>query len=271
MERIKRSRAARLALMPYRYWTARRYVTRPLRDVRRWVFTSREFTNYTYDLTVYSRRCLAAFVASITGASTEEAERYINELQDDEELRSHIRTEIASSPWSRVADPEPLYARRAGWYAVARLTKPRVVVETGVDKGLGACVLTAALIRNAADGQPGEYFGTDINPNAGFLLSGKYAQVGTIMYGDSLESLSRLSETIDLFINDSDHSIAYERLEYQCIAHRLGPSSIVLGDNSGWSPELLNFAQETGRRFLLFNEQPTTHWYRGGSIGACFV
>ena len=32
------------------------------------------------------------------------------------------------------------------------LTKPKIVVETGVDKGLGACVLTAALMKNSEEG-----------------------------------------------------------------------------------------------------------------------
>jgi predicted O-methyltransferase YrrM len=199
-----------------------------------------------------------------------EARYYLDELDDDQILHGHIKMTTATSPYARIADPEPRYGRRAGWYAIARLMKPTVVVETGVDKGLGACVLTAALLLNTEEGHPGHYFGTDINQRAGYLLTGRYAEAGKIIYGDSLGSLANLSEPIDLFINDSDHSTEYERLEYEEVRDRLGSGAIVLGDNSDFSPELLNIAQETGRRFLLFNEQPKNHWYRGGSIGACF-
>jgi hypothetical protein len=35
--------------------------------------------------------------------------------------------------------------RRIGWYAFARATKPKLVVETGVHQGIGAVTLIRAL------------------------------------------------------------------------------------------------------------------------------
>src|SRR5690606_983731 len=97
--------------------------------------------------------------------------------------------------------------------------KPRCVVETGLDKGHGAVLLCAALQRNAAEGaRHGQYYGTDINPAAGYLLSGPYAMYGKILVGDSIASLKTLTDPIDLFINDSDHSADYEYAEYRSIA-----------------------------------------------------
>jgi len=49
-----------------------------------------------------------------------------------------------------------------------------------------ACVLTSALLINSKEGHPGRYFGTEIRPEAGKLLSGKYKTVGEIIYGDSI-------------------------------------------------------------------------------------
>lgn len=46
------------------------------------------------------------------------------------------------------------------WYAIARSIKPKILVETGVDQGMGAVVLCAALARR--------YYGTDINSDAGY-------------------------------------------------------------------------------------------------------
>ncbi|MGU9956682.1 MAG: hypothetical protein ACNYPI_03275 [Arenicellales bacterium WSBS_2016_MAG_OTU3] len=59
-------------------------------------------------------------------------------------------------------------------------TKPKTVIETGIDKGMGSVVLASALLRNIEEGFPGEYFGTDINPDAGYMFNGKYAKVGKI-------------------------------------------------------------------------------------------
>jgi hypothetical protein len=42
-----------------------------------------------------------------------------------------------------------------------------------------------------------------------------------ILYGDSIESLAKLDESIDLFINDSDHSAEYEAREYITVGPRL--------------------------------------------------
>ena len=58
------------------------------------------------------------------------------------------------------------------------MTKPALVVEMGVDHGVGSCIISAALLRNIEEGFEGRYSGTEINPFAGMLLSDKYATVG---------------------------------------------------------------------------------------------
>ena len=65
------------------------------------------------------------------------------------------------------------FGRRLGWYAIARATKPKVIVETGVERGHGSVLLCSAILHNAIEGFPGRYFGTDIDPSAGWLLTGK--------------------------------------------------------------------------------------------------
>jgi predicted O-methyltransferase YrrM len=162
------------------------------------------------------------------------------------------------------------FGRRLGWYAVARAIKPKTIVETGVDKGLGSCVLSAALARNTEEGYPGHYYGFDINPKAGYLLAGKYAEFGEIRYGDSLASLRQLDAAIDLFINDSDYNPNYETAEYNTVAPRLSPNAIVLGDNSHATDRLLAFSLATERQFAFFRETPDKHWYPGAGIGISF-
>ena len=260
----------RTLLMGFRLRSGAIYASAPAKHFIAWLFTSREYTNYTYALTEINRRYLAAFVAQVTPASYADALAYIQELDSDADLKEHIREAIEASGEGRFADPDVRYGRRLGWYAIVRAVKPRVVVETGVDKGLGACVLAAALLRNAQEGHEGRYYGTDINPAAGYLLSGAYARAGRILYGDSIQSLERLDETIDVFINDSDHSATYEAAEYRTVQHKLSEAAVLVGDNAHTTDKLLDFALETDRRFLFFKEQPAGHWYPGAGIGVAF-
>ena len=258
------------AVFLYRGVVACRHLLATSGALVRWWLTSDEISNFTYDLTALNKAQLAAIVADVTGRPHQEVVTFTSELENDVELRSHIREAARASRDDRVARKDIHFGRRIGWYAIARAIKPRIVVETGVDKGLGSCVLTSALARNAAEGHPGYYYGLDINPKAGYLLGAKYRQFGEIIYGDSLASLRALDRDIDLFINDSDHSADYEWAEYETVAPRLTPFAIVLGDNSHVTDRLLGFALATGRQFLFFREAPDRHWYPGAGIGIAF-
>jgi predicted O-methyltransferase YrrM len=227
------------------------------------VLATGETHNFTYELTERNLLYLAETIACVTQKPSLEIEGYIEEARNDGELRNLTLEDKRS-------DLQCPFGRRLGWYAIARATRPRVIVETGVERGHGALILCAALLRNANNGKPGRYYGTDINPAAGRLLTGKYAEVGKILYGDSIESLRRLGETIDLFINDSDHSVDYEFAEYLTIADKLSPGALVLGDNAHVTDKLAQFSRLHGRRFLFFQEDPKNHWYPGGGIGISF-
>ncbi len=243
----------------FRYW-----------QILKWGFSSREDTNYTYDLTEDNIRYLASTLALVLDQEYAAVWKYIEEIRNDQYLQNHVAQTVGKSPLGRFADRKALFGRRLGWYVAARVLKPKTVVETGVDKGLGSVLLCAALLRNRDEGFEGHYYGTDINPNAGYLLDGVYKEVGTILYGDSIESLRKLNEPIDLFINDSDHSSEYEYREYVTIQDRLHEKSIVLSDNADMCTALFRFSRETSRQFLFFKEVPANHWFPGAGIGFSF-
>ena len=231
-----------------------------------WLFKSREDGNFTYALTSRCQVNLIAGLSNVLNESPHTIQKYLKEIQNDAEFRSHVAGLLPKHPDQYRTDPEPHVGRRMVWYAIVRATKPEIVVETGVDQGMGAAVLCAALKRNASEGHAGKYFGTDINPLAGYFLRGKYAEFGKILYGDSLESLETLDK-IDLFINDSDHSTDYERAEYELIRSKLTSRAIILGDNSHATPELAEFSMRYGRRFVFLAEEPANHWYQGAGVG----
>jgi Methyltransferase domain len=242
---------------------AARVVTGPAFRVLPWLLSSKEDTNLTYELTELNTLYLAYFLSYVTKTPLLHVQAYIREILTDDELKSHIISSTQSGPYRSYADPRCDFGRRVGWYALVRILQPNVVVETGIDKGFGSVVLCAALLRNGS----GSYYGTDINPRAGYLLQGKYAAVGKILYGDSIESLRTLSQKIDLFVNDSDHSADYEMREYETVAAKLSDHAIVVGDNSHVTSSLVVWSELHGRPFLFWREQPKNHWYPGGGIG----
>lgn len=247
-----------------------RYYWPRLRTGLSWLVKSRETSNFTFDLTPRNEAHLAQLLSFVLGCSWEEIAGYITELQQDQLLRDTIAERVGVLGRQSGYDPIARFGRRVGWYALVRATKPKVVVETGVEKGIGATVLCAALRRNSQEGHPGRYFGTDIDRGAGMLFCQPYRAMGEILFGDSIQALSGLDATVDLFINDSDHSADYERREYRVIAPKLSDNAMIIGDNAHVTDELIKFSRETNRQFLFFREEPADHWYLGAGIGLSF-
>ena len=258
--------AAPFAAMPGRVVAVARYNGQSLKSSARWLVRSREHTNYTYDLSPLNMTQLAWFVASVAGCPVGDATAAINEGATDHELESQVLAAIHASPRRRTMDPAVRLGRRLGWYALVRLLKPEHVVETGTDKGLGACVLAAAVLRNGS----GRVTTIDINPDSGTLITGPYRDVVDRRIGDSVAALAELGR-VDLFIHDSDHSARHEMSELLAVAPCLTASALVLSDNSHATDVLPRWAGETGRRFSFFAESPVNHWYPGAGIGAATV
>lgn len=263
--RLATTRLAPIAALPARLGAVARHNGHQLAASGRWLASSREHTNYTYDLEPLNLEHLAWFVADLAGSSVAEARAVIDEIRTDGELAEHLRRATEASDRRGLMDREVRLGRRVGWYALVRLLRPQHVVETGTDKGLGSCVLAAAVLRNDS----GRVTTIDINPAAGALITGRYADVVDVRIGDSLDLLAELDE-VDFFLHDSDHSSEHEAHELSAVAARLTPDALVLSDNAHVTWELPRWAEDNGRTFSLFTERPSKHWYPGGGIGAAY-
>lgn len=269
---LKHSAIGRVILIPFRFvLIALPHCFNQFAAMVRWAFVSKEHYNHTYHLTDLNRAYLASYIANVSGHERPEIEAYIREIETDEALRSLLRERALASPDRHNSDIEPRYGRRLGWYALVRATKPRVIVETGVDRGLGTAVIAAALLRNAKEGYAGLVHATDIVPTCGHLLAEPYKPCCRILLGDSVDHLKKFPEPVDIFLHDSDHRPEYEWAEFLAIEPRLHPGSIVMSDNSQQTSKMLEFAERIGRSFLYFQDQPKGHWWPGDGIGAAFV
>lgn len=268
---IARTPLAPVAAFPKRLARVARHDGKVLKASARWLVTSREHHNYTYDLTWLSNSHLAWFVSVVCETPVQQIRAYVEEIKADEALRRHIEQATVDASRRGLADRQVRYARRVGWYAIVRATKPAHVVETGVDKGLGSCVLASALLRNAAEGHPGRLTSLDINPEAGYLVRTEpWASVVDLVIGDSIASIGALDTPVNLFLHDSDHSKEHERHEFGAIESKLAPGAILLTDNVTVTNELAAHAERTGRRFLAYRETPINHWYPGDGIGVAW-
>jgi hypothetical protein len=259
------SKIDRINRIKYRYHFAMSYYRPQIKQIKKWIWRDTENSNFYYDLTEDNELYLATLISNITGTSTDQVLDYFAELKSNVHLSDYIKDNLKESSYPQ--DIEIMFGRRIGWYAFVRILKPEIVVETGVDHGIGSCVLIEAIKRNIIEGSYGKYFGTDLNPSAGQLIKKEDETLAKILYGDSITSLKAFDKQIDLFINDSDHSSTYEYDEYQSIKSKLNKGAVILGDNSHVSRSLCRFSLENLREFYFFGEKPSNHWYPGAGIG----
>ncbi len=239
-----------------------------LKLAKSWSLKHTEFSNYYYSLTPRNRKDLAFLISHICKQPLEIVENYFVEIESDSMVNEILEEFRSKNPELRDSSME--VGRRIGWYAIVRIIKPQLVVETGVHHGVGALVINSALLKNQDEGHFGKYLGTDINPQSGELLVSPFNQNSSIVIGDSITTLQNLEVNIDLFINDSDHNTDYEAQEYSTILNKLSKNAIILGDNCHVSDSLRLFAKRTNRNFIFFKEEPLDHFYLGAGIGISF-
>ena len=213
-----------------------------------------------------SNRYLASLIADVAEMEFRDTMAFFTELGNDVDLKRHIaRRSINFAPeW------EVRFGRCIGWYAFVRTLKPETTVEIQSGDGLGACLVTAALRRNAAEGFLGRYHGIDPIPGSGHLLSGAYADFGDFLYGSTLTSISNINAPIDLLIINSDYSSYKETALYEMVVDRFSDQAVVLSTHSSYSDALFDFSLRDSRRFILYHEKVEGGWYHSVGMGISY-
>ena len=75
---------------------------------------------------------------------------------------------------------------------------------------------------------------------------------------------------VDIFLRDSLHAFEHEAAEPAAVGPRLTPNALVLSDDAHATDALMRWAEQSGREFSFFREQPVEHWYPGSGIGAAW-
>lgn len=231
-----------------------------------WLFECREHTNYTFEMTPSSKIYLANTLSLLTGHNVEVIRGFFDEVEKDRVLQDYIDKVLESVPEFATLNSRVSLGRRLGWYALVRATKPRLVVETGIDKGLSSCLLSIALLKNRSEGLGGDYVGIDINPDAGILFKGVFKGAGKIVTDDSVNALKTINTPIDMLILDSDHTEGYETRELETAEPNLSESSILISDTAKHLTSLYDYSVKTERIFHYAPEYITS-WYPGDGNG----
>jgi Methyltransferase domain len=227
-----------------------------------------ELDNFTYDLGNHDD--LARFLAGACGVEIDAAREYIVEAEADDELHRRLAARLRRR-WDKKS--QPLYGRRLGWYALVRLRRPQLIVETGIHDGLGSAMLLRALERNEAEGAPGTLLSVDVDPAAGWLVDDRLRQRWEPVHESTFTALPRLlrGREVGMLIHDSDHTYDCELFEFtQAIEHRAGQVTLV-SDNAHATSALRDVAAENGVDYRFFGEQPRSHFYPGGGIGLALL
>jgi hypothetical protein len=209
-----------------------------------------EVENFTY--AIDNRDELRAWLDELCGGG-----RYVDELDSDDRLRAELRRRLR---WRPANKGEPLFGRRAGWYAIVRALKPRHVVETGMHDGLGSTALLAALERNSE----GRLVSIDPKPGTGWLVPDRLHHRWSRIRATSYDALPAVGE-IDLFIHDSLHIPECERWELETGAEH--GARTLLSDNAHAADTCARFAADHDAAFTVWRERPQGHFYPGGGIG----
>lgn len=251
-------------LFPYRTIRALSWVGRSCKVALIWLFTSREHTNLTYQLEPRNERHMAHWVANLTGVSSDRVLELFLEIERDSEFNRLVRTQRVKSPKRFTSDEQVRLGRRKAWYALVRILRPALIVETGTDKGLGALVLARAAQLN----QFGNVLTIDANPRAGEFIRGNAVPRLRMEINDSVDEIRNLAENeVDFFIHDSLHTYSHETAELRALESKLAPEAWVLSDNSEETDALIDWSMQAERVFHYFQEKPMNCPYHGGGVG----
>jgi len=118
-------------------------------------------------------------------------------------------------------------------YVLARLCKPRVIVETGVANGLSTVLLLEALRKNRS----GDLYSIEVRDDVGkYLTQSERIRWNLVVLKErplrrAFIKVMNDFPPIDMFIHDSNHSYRWQRLEYRQGLSHLSPTGLLLSDD----------------------------------------
>ena len=207
-----------------------RYNRRGLIDMRRAPLLLRSW--YRNEVAFLRRSSRLAYVLGVDGPALNELLRESAEVMDHCAERS--REFSALLPGLLNPNFGPVL------YAVVRVLRPGVIVETGVGSGVSSTFLLEAMERNDA----GKLYSIDLplpekrllpeGLDTGWMVPDRLRARWRLTLGDARDELPPLLDNLgqlDLFFHDSDHSYRHMTWEFNSAYPRIRPGGVLLSDD----------------------------------------
>jgi Methyltransferase domain len=223
-----------------------------VREIRTQELYFRDHPRFRFWRPMY--RLTRSLLAQLLGRPVAELDGYFDELAP---LHAELVREASDLPISGALSQAPLL------YLVARATRPRWVIETGISSGYSSRFLLEALARNGAGHL--DSIGVDVfavrheaavattplaGRHIGWLVPDRLAPWWTLHRGRSDEHLPGLlagrAGTLDLFLHDSLHQYATMRWEYATAYPALSPRGLLASHDIHASRAWAEFLREHG-------------------------
>lgn len=182
-------------------------------------------------------------IAALTRTDVEEVTRYFNE-PSLKVISNRVATVLHGYEHMILgAGKRPRKA--VAYYAICRITKPAIVVETGVQSGVSSAFILQAL----RDNHKGLLYSIDLpdqdllkaipshirmGKQSGWIVPPELDENWVLITGksqDNLSSLLKKIEVIDIFIHDSEHSFDNMYAEYEEAWQFLRSGGVLLSDD----------------------------------------
>jgi hypothetical protein len=221
------------------------------------------------DVVYYFARKLPSLLQATTGATAERLGELRKELEDAPDFAPRIREaarDVAHETWQ-------LNDAHRFLYGLVRLTRPRLIVETGVFDGFySACFLQALFENEEREGRGGMLVSIDLpadeaiedstrrlptrtglprGEQPGWVIPAHLRPLWRPHFGDSRQLLPNvLSQVpeVDLFFHDSLHTHAHMTFEFETAWPKLSQAGLLLSHDVHWNRAFRRFARAKGRK-----------------------
>ncbi len=169
-------------------------------------------------------------------------------LEVEQAVRKRMES-VKGAPINQIHSADFALARIC--YLAARVSRPDVVVETGVAYGVTSAFVLSALERNekgmlhSIDLPP---LGRDVDNFVGALIPDDVRHRWRLYRGVTKRVMPKLVarlDTVDMFIHDSLHTYRNIRFELDEVSPHLSAGAVVLADDIDENPAFLEWSRKT--------------------------
>lgn len=230
----------------------------------KWIFTGKEISNFTYEINNINEILHTCQI--ITNAEIETLDQILNEINfENKDFRDFFSDEFYKDN-----NNKNIFGRRMLWYILARYLKPELIIESGMDSGLGSTLMIYAQYKNSQEQKKlnFEFIGIDILQKKNFIFNFENQNFlkYKFVFDDSLKFLSNFnSKKKIMYISDAEHNYEFELKEFDLIKKNLCNNSIIISDNNSGS--LSKFSIQNKKKLVYFHEKSKNFWY-GGAVSS---